>query len=1021
MCGIAGIFTVERPVDAGLVAAVLRMLDAQVHRGPNDWGVLIPEEAARDREIRALLEARGWEHVTTYPGSVQAPAAVLGNRRLSILDLSPEARMPMGTPDGRVWVTYNGEIYNFRELRSELAARGHTFRSQGDTETLLCGYVEWGPEVVHRLRGMFALGVLDARPPDGPRLFLAKDRFGIKPLYWARKNCVFQFASEVRALMAGGLIPNEPEPRGFHGFLLYGSVPTPWTTVRDVLSLPAAHRLAIDEVSYSYPKPQRYWALPEADSLQISREDAIAETRRLLDESVRMHLVSDVPVGVFLSGGMDSSAIVGFAARHLSSPLTTLCVTFDEAEFSEGEYAAAVARRHRTKHVEVRVRARDFVEEIPRILSAMDQPTVDGVNTHFVAKAAREAGLTVVLSGVGGDELFWGYPGFQRAPGLARLAALPGVPWAAAALASVAGALGVPRLEKLRFLREHPVLGAYLTVRGLFAPNRAARLLDAGRLPLWVAEPEGAPLTASRYARLEIAHYLQNQILRDTDLFGMTHSLEIRVPFLDHELAEFILALPSEYLAQRGRHKPLLAAAMADGREQEIAERPKMGFTFPLDRWLRDRWPEIARQAGHQEPIAPVEGEAVTADFLANRVHWSRPWALAVLRGMHALGMVPPWKNAGGPNRMLFLLPQLYGTPGGIQRYDQALVRASGEAFAKAGIAAVSVNDDGLPMDSVLCGRVAFTGAGPRTRPFHKARLVATTLNTAFRVRPHLVVCGHINLAPLALGIQFLTGARSILITYGIEAWHPSRYLRWAARRFDRVVSISRFTAERVGEWGIDAERLFLLPNPVDGEVFRLVRTRLPRNGAMILTVARLSSTERYKGVERFLRAFQEIRQLRPDVSYLVVGQGDDVPRLQRLAQELGVANAVEFRERVPDGQLIRIYNEADVFVMPSTKEGFGFVFLEAATCGTPVVGGDRDGSVDALLGGRLGQLIDPEETRALVRAIIAALDSSGTEGRSGRGILRATALEAYGFEAFRERVREVLVPKCIGSDQDGG
>lgn len=1021
MCGIAGILTVERPVDAGLVAAVLRMLDAQEHRGPNDWGILIPEEAARDREIRALLEARGWEHVTTYPGSVEAPAAVLGNRRLSILDLSPEARMPMGTPDGRVWVTYNGEIYNFRELRSELAARGHVFRSQGDTETLLYGYLEWGPEVVQRLRGMFAFGVLDARPPDGPRLFLAKDRFGIKPLYWGRKNCVFQFASEVRALMAGGLIPNEPEPRGFHGFLVYGSVPTPWTTVRDVFSLPAAHRLAIDEVSYSFPKPQRYWTLPEAGSLHISREDAVAETRRLLDESVRMHLVSDVPLGVFLSGGMNSSAIVGFAARHLSTPMTTLCVTFDEAEFSEGEYAAAVARRHRTKHVEVRVRATDFIQEIPRILAAMDQPTVDGVNTYFVARAAREAGLTVMLSGVGGDELFWGYPGFQQAPRLARLGALPGVPLAAAAVSSVARALGVPRLEKLQFLREHPVLGPYLTVRGLFAPNRAARLLDAGRLPLWVAEPEGGPLTAARYARLEIAHYLQNQILRDTDLLGMARSREIRVPFLDHELAEFILALPSKYLGHPERHKPLLAAAVAYEAGKAIAEQPKMGFTFPLDRWLRDAWPEIARQAGHQEPVAPTEGQAVASEFLAGRIHWSRLWALVVLRGMHTLGRVPSWKHAGGPKRMLFLLPQVYGTPGGIQRYTQALVRASGEAFPRAGITVVSVNDDGLPMDSDLRGRVAFAGAGPRNRTFHKARLIAMTLRTALCIRPDLVVCGHINLAPLACGMRLLTGARTVLVTYGVDAWYPSPYRRWAAKRVDRMVSISRFTAERIGEWGTGGECIALLPNPVDGEIFRLVRTGVPRNGAMILTVARLSSTERSKGVERFLRALPEIRQLREDASYLVVGQGDDVSRLRRLAEELGVGDAVQFREGVPDEELIRIYNEAEVFVMPSTQEGFGFVFLEAAACGTPVVGGDRDGSVDALLGGRLGQLIDPEETRALVRAIIAALDSSGTKGRSGRGILRATALEAYGFEAFRERVREVLVPKCIGSHQDGG
>ena len=223
MCGIAGVFTVERPVDADLVAAVLRMLDSQVHRGPNDWGILLPDAASRDPAVRSLLEPRGWEHVQTYPGSASAPAAVLGSRRLSILDLSPEARMPLGSPDGRVWMTYNGEIYNFRQLRAELIARGTRFRTQGDTETLLNGYGAWRDAVVEHLRGMFAFAMLDASAPRGPRLLLARDRLGIKPLYWARHGGVFQIASEVRALVAGGLVPREPEPRGFHGFLVYGS------------------------------------------------------------------------------------------------------------------------------------------------------------------------------------------------------------------------------------------------------------------------------------------------------------------------------------------------------------------------------------------------------------------------------------------------------------------------------------------------------------------------------------------------------------------------------------------------------------------------------------------------------------------------------------------------------------------------------------------------------------------------------------------------------------------------------
>ena len=627
MCGIAGVFTVERPVDADLVAAVLRMLDAQVHRGPNDWGILLPDAASRDPAVRSLLEPRGWEHVQTYPGSASAPAAVLGSRRLSILDLSPEARMPLGSPDGRVWMTYNGEIYNFRQLRAELIARGHPFRTQGDTETLLNGYGAWRDAVVEHLRGMFAFAMLDASAPRGPRLLLARDRLGIKPLYWARHGGVFQVASEVRALVAGGLVPREPEPRGFHGFLVYGSVPTPWTTFRDVLALPPGHSLVVDELTYSHPRPVRYWALPAPGSKPIGRDAAVEETRRLLDESVRLHLESDVPLGVFLSGGMDSTALVALAARHVRTPLTTLTVTFDDTALSEGDVAAAAARRHGTKHVDVRLRIGDFVDGLERFLDAMDQPTVDGLNTWFVARAAREAGLTVALSGVGGDEVFRGYPGFARAPRLARFGRIPGMPSALALAGRVARLAGRHRFEKLEFLREHPLLGPYLAIRGLFPPSRAAALLDAGRLPLWAPDDAPAPFTEDTYARLEIAHYLEHQLLRDADVFGMAHGLEIRVPFLDHELVELALALPSGRLSEGSGHKPLLAAAVQDESLSEAAARPKTGFTLPFDEWLDETWSDVERSTATPATVSARAFRRLAAAHESRRVHWSRPWS----------------------------------------------------------------------------------------------------------------------------------------------------------------------------------------------------------------------------------------------------------------------------------------------------------------------------------------------------------------------------------------------------------
>ncbi len=1009
MCGIAGVFTVERPVNADMVSAVLRMVDRQVHRGPNDWGILLPDEAARDGNVRSLLEARGWEHVRTYPGSRRAPAAVLANRRLSILDLSSAGRMPIGSPDGRVWLTYNGEIYNFKEIRAELTARGYVFRSQGDSETLVQGYAEWGPDIVHRLRGMFAFAVLDVRQPEDPRLFLARDRFGIKPLYWGRKNCVFQFASEVRALMAGGLMPNEPEPRGFHGFLVYGSVPTPWTTVRDVLSLPAAHALEINELSYSYPKPRRYWVIPATGSRDLSYGEASAEVRRVLDESVQLHLASDVPVGVFLSGGMDSTALVALASGRLNHPLTTLSVTFDEREFSEGEQATAVARRYGTKHMEVRLQVRDFLNEIPQILAGADQPTVDGVNVYFVARAAREAGLTVALSGLGGDEVFRGYAGFRSGPRVARVAALPGVPLLATLLARSACALGRPRLEKLEFLGEHSLLGPYLAIRGLFPPARAARLLGAGRVPLWTPEERNAQLDATEYAHLEVATYLQNQLLRDTDVFGMAHSVEVRVPFLDHRLVELVAALPPDHLRAGVGAKPLLTAALGGVYPNGIITRTKVGFTFPFEPWMRQQWDEISRQTAHPEPVEPREMRKVAAAFQRRRLHWSRPWSLAVLTGMSRRGNLPPWPRFGGPRRILFVLPQVYGPPGGIQGYNRALLKATSEAFPRSELAVTSVNDERIPDDAAVRGRVHFAGAGPRTRLLHKARVIAKVLRGAWRHRPELIVCGHINLMPAVWCLGALFGVRTMLVAFGIEAWSPAKFRRCAARRADRIVPISRYTAARMREWGIPGDRMSILANPVDGDEFRPLRTKVDGPSRNLLTVARLDSSERYKGVERVLEALPKIRERWPEVRYRVVGTGDDLPRLQKLAGALGVAAHVDFIGSSSDEGLLRLYNDSDLFVLLSVGEGFGFVFLEALACGTPALAGNRDGSVDALLGGRLGSCVAPDDSQAIISTVIGALGGNGWDGPVHGRALRATVLEAYGLERFRARVREVL------------
>jgi asparagine synthase (glutamine-hydrolysing) len=857
---------------------------------------------------------------------------------------------------------------------------------------------------------MFACAIFDNRVRDDPKLILARDRFGMKPLYWARKNCVFQFSSEVRALMAGGLMPNEPEPRGFHGFLIHGSVPTPFTTVRDVFSLPAAHSLTVDRVRYSYPNPVRYWSLPQSGSIDVNATEAAKEVHRILAESVEMHLVSDAPLGVFLSGGMDSSAITALAAKRRGTSLTTLSISFDEAEFSEGDFAAKVAQRFGCTHVDVRLRATDFVEEIPKVIAAMDQPSIDGVNTYFVAKAARAAGLTVALSGLGGDEIFWGYPGFRRGPCLAKWARWPGLRLASWLVGAIGPHFGYERLEKLEFLKQPGSIGGYLAIRGLFPPTRAARLLDAGVRPLIsVEEPTGKSLTSSDYGRLEIDYYLQNQLLRDSDVFGMAHSLEIRLPFLDHRLVEFVSTLPDSLKRSTTANKPLLAAAMAGEIEQEILSRKKMGFTFPFEQWMHAGSDEISRHADSTDPIKESEGKAVANAFRKGRVHWSRQWAIWILQGMAQQGRLPTWPKRAGPSRILFLLPEIYASKGGIPVYNQNLLRAVSEAFPTAELHVVSVNDCSAQTDAANVGRFHFTGCGPRDSSGFKLRVVLKAFGRTFRHRPDLIICGHINLTPLALALSLVSRTHRALVGYGIEVIRPKSVLQWAAKHFHRVLAISRYTANLMIAWGIDPERTRILPVTVDGEVFRPTGRQKRSNGLTLLTVARLDATERYKGVDLVIKTLGRLLIRYPEIKYVIAGKGDDLPRLHALAREAGVADRVDFRGYVPDEELPALYNEADVFVMPSQNEGFGIVFLEALACGVPVIAGNKDGSVDVVLNGEIGVLIDPHDSHQLDEAIRSFVKRKIDKKLLDPSRLREEVLTHYGFDRFRENVRAVF------------
>jgi len=628
-------------------AAVRRMMAVQIHRGPDGEG-LIPVGEISD-ELIELLPTTSRVSLAHVSSSV-----VLGHRRLAIIDLSDAGRQPLSNEDGTVWLTYNGEVYNYRALREDLVHAGHRFTSHTDSEVVVHGYEEWGIEgLLARLRGMFAFALYDARTDrrkgraQTTRLILARDRFGIKPLYYSHYDEGLLFASEVRALLATGLISDETDPPALIRFLQLGSVPVPLTTAKCVRALPAGQYLVADHES---TRLCSYWRLSEvltrASALSVCQPEAVVidTTRALLDEAVGSHLLSDVPLGAFLSGGVDSSSLVALAARQRPTPLATLSVSFSEAAYDESPYAQRVAAQYHTIHRELLLHSTECFSALPDIMDAMDQPSADGVNTYFVAKAAKQIGLTVALSGIGGDEVFLGYDHLKRTPSWGRvLAMLRQLPRRARHTVLATGArvgvlCGRAGAEKLCYLTTPSDEHLYLFFRGLFTRRQIQDLLGIGEhevadiAPLFPLESRDTsqPLSVA-LTLLEFHVYLQSQLLRDADCMGMVHGLEIRVPFLDHRLVEYVLGLPLTLKRCRGMNKPLLVRALGEALPRSIWDRPKQGFTFPFAQWLRQHGEEFKVCTKDSQIFAKRAVENVWHAFYAGRLHWSRPWALFVL------------------------------------------------------------------------------------------------------------------------------------------------------------------------------------------------------------------------------------------------------------------------------------------------------------------------------------------------------------------------------------------------------
>lgn len=621
MCGIVGIVARSASIRSTLLEEATRSL---AHRGPDDIGTVMFREASEDMEIG------------------------LGHRRLAILDLSELGHQPMEDPITGNWIVFNGEIYNFRELRSELESTGARFHSHSDTEVVLAAYRAWGEHCFSRLMGMFALGLWDARRK---RLLLARDPMGIKPLYYHHSEKCFLFSSEVRTLLQTGLVPRRLDPNGFFTFLTFGSVYEPSTIVAGISAVPPGHVLTVENNGIECCE---YWnPLPASKRGTADKSAGNGGAARGLPELLRhailSHLISDVPVGVFLSGGIDSSSLVAVMS-HAGVRASTFSLVFREEEFNEAQYSRVVARRFDTDHREIMVSQEDALADMAEALRAMDQPTIDGINTWLISAKTRAAGVKVALTGLGADEMFAGYSNFRRVPRMERAAAnfarLPSVVRQPLA-ASIALLNGKStRNRKLSELSAGATLHPYFVARSLFTSGER-QALYAGDYETAEREMETLlqnSVTASadldpinRVSYLESYWYMRNTLLRDSDFMSMAHGLELRVPFLDRELVEACFRIPGRDKLQGGSPKSLLLASLGVELPKEIVNRPKRGFTLPFERWLRGELRPIVEDAvaktdwDHLSINARAVRE-VWKRFLAGETSWSRPWSLFVLK-----------------------------------------------------------------------------------------------------------------------------------------------------------------------------------------------------------------------------------------------------------------------------------------------------------------------------------------------------------------------------------------------------
>ncbi|MEO8823365.1 MAG: asparagine synthase (glutamine-hydrolyzing) [Ginsengibacter sp.] len=996
MCRISGILNKNLPV-AGLETIVKEMCTIMKHGGPDDEGIYSDDN----------------HHL------------VLGHRRLSLIDLSSAGHQPMSDISERYVISFNGEIYNYLEIKKDLLKEGFSFKTGSDTEVILTAFAAWGTCSFEKLNGMFAFALWDKA--EG-KLYLVRDPSGIKPLYYAVTEEGVAFSSEIRGFKPISYL--QEENKQWPVFLLaYGHLPEPVTVLKKVKPLQKGTYMCFD--SNSEKCETRAFKQFHFDNTIIQRNEAELLISEDLQKAVNRHLIADAPIGVFLSGGVDSGIVALLASSDKKTQLNTLSLHFEENGFSEKKYQDILLKTMNCQSNQHLLKEEEFHELLPRILEAMDQPSCDGINTWFISKYAKENGLKAVLSGIGGDELYGGYPSFSRMKKVNLLKNLPGSFLRAGKYA------GKKALKRLCYLSIDGPAGKYLFLRGQFIPSEIAYQLNMAESEVWkilsdhpVLENIGDLGSFDQASWIELNMFMQNQLLRDVDVMGMAHGIEIRVPFLDRDFVDLSLSVNSR-LKEGTLPKQLLIDSFKSILPEPIWNRPKMGFGFPFKEWLaNDEF--VGNLFNGEDPNYK--------NFASGNMHWSQFLSLILIktRGVNPERTIASLngnlskvrkngtvtndeataftngKVAGSAGKILLLTLRTFSLTGGIEKVSKVAGKALYDICETTGqdFSVYSMYDETNDIDEKYFPKKNFTGFGIRRLKFTQKAIVGGMKND-------VIFLSHINLLPVGYFVKLLSPkTKLVLIAHGIEAWKTFKGMKKIMLlKCDQILSVSQYTKESLIHLNhFPPEKIQILNNCLDPFLEKPIRNgkekdllekyHLTKEDTVLLTLTRLAARERYKGYDIVIESLKELRKKDPHLKYLIIGKYDEEEkqRLDFLIREAGLEAHVTFTGFVADEELAEHFNLADIYIMPSTKEGFGIVFIEAMYYNKPVIAGNKDGSVDALLNGDLGLLVNPESLEEVSCAILKMVNDK-EQFLPNKKLL----MDHFSFPVYKEKWRNIL------------